>query len=319
MGFTLKVNFHGTVALVPGDANRVMRMVLGSFPAVRPLKPQSAYVRFPAASLSAVNTRSVGRPDPNDSEIPQANFGLGHVVLDREFLEIEANVQPRHQTLMVNDFKDPIEDSETPVKKDERSLYWLPHLERITAGTGTFRPELLAHPLNDGQVPANGVPGVAARLDLKNGYLETAGVEKERLTFRTPTGDPFPRSVARQAVFTLDVKDDFFVLRSKPMYAGQSADTTRDMRFEANGATEIEIVIGNEPEDEIYHIAPPILPSDQAAKFAAAEFSLYYTMSTASRPVAGRPPFVGNLPFVGGRRPNGVLCIGGVYQPVATT
>jgi hypothetical protein len=228
---------------------------------------------------------------------------LRHFVLSDEYLTINARVARSQQTLVMNEAKDPI--SRNPVASvDELSLVWLPHIETITPGAGDVEPALL-------QVPVTVRPGLAARVDITQGLLQTNGTGPEHavVDFVSNSRPTVSRAVAREIVLTLDVLDDFFILESRPL-DGSTADATRSIRFDnVKGETAIRISIGNEPAEDIYAPEPQIVvDAELEAKETALEFSQFYKLSRNT-------PADPGLPQIKGRRPSGNLCATGYFNP----
>src|SRR5947209_3769048 len=203
MGSTVTITFHGAVALVPTVDGLTMRMLLGRFGPVPGVKPQVAYVRFPTSSFHPeLNSRTLSAPPPATAG---AAAGDAHVVLDGELLSIDGAVDRR---LELNTAKDRI--SQTPVSSDLKSLYWLPHIDRITPGAGMIDPALIVKPIS-----ANTLPGLAARLDVTAGRLQTDGAIPDQVTFVAPSGARTEQSIARAAVLTLHLEGNALTLKSE--------------------------------------------------------------------------------------------------------
>jgi hypothetical protein len=278
-GFTLKVTTHGAGACVEMPAQKqysVFFCYAGSdFP------NSTMYIRFPKDSYKG--DRTVEGADRSAT--------LRHIKLGGERLLISAaNVAPGDETLTINKRKDPI--SSTPTAYDDTSLYWLPAINDLAPGHGKLNPGYMTDPLN-----AN--PPLIARFDVTQGRLGTTGTERMQIPFRkenAPNG--VRRAIARELLLTLEVLDDHVVLESHPL-DGSPRDTSKDMRFDANGAETLEIVIGNEPDHDIYEPVPPTAPIDVLVKEAAKEYKFYYKLCE-SKPIDPLFPFVS-------ARPNGQM------------
>jgi hypothetical protein len=301
-GFELTLSVHGTMAFVPTPDMKRMRILLGRFPdsKIRVLTP---YVRFADENWSVSNKRQVFAPPLADDRVPAENRNLRFAVLDDEFLILEANVDPAHAELSVNDSVDPFEPDE-PVGATDTSLHWLPNIERIHPGFGNIESGLLEVPLR------LKTSELVARIDLTQGFLETTGASKMKLKFRRQNGEQSVHAIAREAILKLRIAGDHFYLRSVSLVTG-ARQPDRDMRFDAGGA-DLAIVIGNEPEEDIFTPAPEITDQDVAAEEAIAEFGNYYRL--CARRVTDPP-----LPHVRGRRPSGHLCANGRYLPSPDT
>ena len=295
---TVTVTFHGAVALVPNANNTQMRVLLGRFPPTEGVKPQVAYIRFPRSSYDPKkNSRQLVGPPPGTTGPAGSD---AHVVLDGEFLSLQGIADKKFSP---NIAKDPISD--TPTALDEKSLHWLPHIGRVTPGAGTICPALMANPMS----PAT-QPGLAARIDLTKGKLETDGVMREQVIFASPDGrDIPPQSIARAAVLTVNVSSDALTLKSSPLVKGVKFKS-RDIRLAVPKNGHINVVIGNEPVEDIYVDAPqfPTGDSKLQAEAEAREFGLYYNLS------AQPPNGTAALPQLTGKRPSGQLCAVGVFE-----
>lgn len=294
---TVTVTFHGAIAFVPTPNSTQMRVLLGRFPDTEGVHPQVAYVRFPRSSYDKKNSRTLVSP-PAGTTGPAANDA--HVVLDGEFLSLQGMTDKSFQP---NNAKDP--NAKTPTAVDLKSLHWLPHISRVTPGAGTIAPELMVNPMNPGTQP-----GLAARIDLTKGRLETDGVMKDQVIFASPDGrDIEPQSLARAAVLTLTVNSGALTLKSAPLVKGTKAKN-RDIKLNVPKNGHIDVVIGNEPVEDIYVDAPQF-PADvtkDEADAEAREFGLYYSLS------AQPPNGTAALPQLKGKRPSGQLCVVGVFD-----
>ncbi len=308
MAFKLSIEFHGTVALVPSadnDSVPAMRMLLGRFQNINGVKDQVPYVRFHPRNKGKANVRLVS---PLPASAPEGVKGtLAHFVLNDEFLRLDIPDVVNGQ-LTVIDGHDVRFDR--PTAADDKSVHWLPHLDRINPGSEVIDPTLL-----DRLAPPTG--RLAARIDVTHGRLETSGTSAQQVTFAGAGGTPALRqSIARDSVLTIDVPGDHFILRSEPLRlqaeapliisdrAGGSAgrDRSLDMIFEANGDDVIELVIGNEPEEDIFMPPQPLEISDKPAN----EFGLFYRLSAAPGP----SPV---LPLGRSRGGNEQLCANAVF------
>jgi len=304
MAFKFKLTFHGIVALVPTTDKGTMRVLLGRFRPVPGVKDQIAYVRYEDGTLRSPGSRKTGAPPKN---VPKQNENQRHVVLDGEYLTLVAKIDPKDDKLQVNMKKDP--DSDTPTAIDRFSLVWVPEVEKIMPGAGQIEPALLAKPVTV-------KPGIAARIDLVHGRLATTGADDVQVPFGPPGQPPvLTQAVAREIQLELDILDDSITFKSEPLDApnGGRPKAAGDLVFEKpKGATTMAIVIGNEPEEDIYQLMEPIQAGPSTANDAALEFSLLYQLSK------NHPP-KGNVPQAPGRRPSGQVCIGGRYADTGTT
>jgi hypothetical protein len=163
--------------------------------------------------------------------------------------------------------------SSFPRNADRRSLYWLPTIERLAPGAGAIDPAFLQLPFK-----RKDSPRLAARVDLTNGLLETSGVTESAVTFiRSQSRRESEVTIAREAVLTADVDGDSLVLRSQPLHRDGHDDDDDLVFTPPPGMTELSLVIGNEPDTDIY--ATPqemdLIPTTEGAK----EFGLYYLLS----------------------------------------
>ena len=293
---TVTITFHGAVALVPSRNTTQMRVLLGKFPSTdEGVKPQVPYIRFPRSSYDAKkNSRRLVSPPKGTAKDDV------HVVLDGEYLALQGIAD---RTFQPNTVKDDI--AKTPTALDQKSLHWLPHISRVTPGAGTISPKLLVNP-----VSPDTKPELAARIDLTKGRLETDGAMNDQVFFVSPDGrDIPPQSIARAAVLTVNVSGDALTLKSTPLIKGAKFKG-RDIRLNVPRNGHIDVVIGNEPEEDIYVDAPqfPTGESELDAEEEAREFGLYYNLS------AEPPNGTAAVPRLKGRRPSGQLCAVGVFD-----
>ena len=305
MAFTLELTFHGIIALVPTTDGETMRVLLSRFRPVPGVKDQVAYVRYADGTLQDPGTRKTGAPP---QEAPKVNANLRHVVLDGEYLTLVTEIDPNDAKLNVNMKDDP--DDTAPTAIDRFSLIWVPEVERIMPGAGEIEPALLENPVKV-------KPGIAARIDLEYGRLATTGADAVEVPFGPPGQPPvLQQAVAREVQLKLDILDDSVTFASKPLDApngGAAPKPAGDLVFvKPQGATTMAIVIGNEPEEDIYQLMEPIQPSPNLQQDAALEFSLLYQLSK-------NKPATGNVPQVPGRHPSGQVCIGGRYTATGKT
>ena len=204
-------------------------------------------------------------------------------------------------SLCVNNRKDKY--AQTPTAYDLESIYWLPNIGRIAPGSATIHPDYLCVPL------PSVCPSVAGRLDLTKGHLKTSGALRTQIDFVDEnTGTVTRHAIARDAIFTADIEDDSFLLRSRSLKDGKHYKDL-DMRFILpRYGNEITIVVGNEPRADIYE-PPPSLPTDEEAKQAAKEFGLYYGLCKYP---PDPPP--GPVPSAKYRPGLHQFCANGVYE-----
>jgi hypothetical protein len=276
MGFTLTIRFHGTIALVPLDNNARACMLLPEYDLseMEGLIPLVPYVRFPIKAYASAKTRAPIAPPPKKSQ------KLSHVLLHHELLEIDAKFAAASAQFQPDFSKYP--KAKDPTNTDCLSLHWLPHLERLTPGTGTIDPTLLKVPFTRTQSPR-----LAARLDLKNGKLETPGVMAQSVTFisaNSKSEQPVP--MAREALLTAQIDGNTFALRSKPL-DGSAKKGVNDMVFKVPNGGKLDLVIGNEPESDIY--AEPADMEFETAEEGAREFDLFYRLSKNPAPDRALP------------------------------
>lgn len=302
MAFRLRLLFHGSIALVPSEDKAKVTMLIGKFKAANGLKELVPHVKFPNGSLLEPGARAVKEP-PADS-IGDKN--LRHVLLeDGERLTLNAETVGQPLTLY-----EPEDPNPTPVQATKFSLKWLPHIAQIEfedPPTGTIDPALMEFPQKKDD-PGRAIVG---RMDLDKGLLQTTGIlEPLLIDFVAPGRATVTTAVAREAELVLDIKDDRVVIESDSLFGErqQNRDGARDMTFLANGADELVITIGNEPEDEIHQPIPTIRSDDDNDKEVREEFRMLYTMSARKNLVNPR------LPKVSGRRPSGNLCVIPVYN-----
>jgi hypothetical protein len=264
MSLQVNITFHGTVAVVPlypvddksvKPENKAICMLLPHFDTglVHELAP---YIRFPANSLKSSR--------PIDGHSPDGS--LQHVLLDGEQLDLDGG----NQSGVDADFDHEL--VRTPKPKDAQSLYWLPNLERLTklppASPPTIDPDLLAVPFK-GATTAK----LAARTFLRNGKLRTGGV-KAALPF-VAGNDEDVHHVAREAILTLTVPGESFQISSTPI-EGTAGKGANDMVFVAPpGSTSLDLVIGNEPKQDIYSTADEVAIEES---HPSTEFGLFYRL-----------------------------------------
>jgi hypothetical protein len=285
MAFKLSVRCHGMGALAEateGDQAAVLLPRAERTVVAR----QAVYVKFPAASYQG--------PRP----ITGARGNEAHVVLHQERLTIVANAAKKNQKLQILRNKDPL-GSSTPTSADATSLAWLANLSELSRetsrdsrGPGELKDEYFL-------TPATSTPPLIARVDFMQGRLGTTGVDPVLVTFsnRTRTSDVIRRPVARELLLELDIEDDSFTLMSQ-RWDG-SVDEAKTMTFKSRD--NIEIVIGNESEDDIYLPAAPTLPLDVLSGRCMAEFDSYFRMLS----IEPKDPL---LPFLAARPGSGTCC-----------
>jgi hypothetical protein len=302
MGFTLKVLFHGTVALVRSEGQEAVPMLLARFENMQGVNPQVPYVRFALKNWSSATRREPEAPPATaQADLKETHR---HVVLDGELLHLD--IPEGNETLEIIDGHNPAFDR--PFGDDVTSVHWLPHIERINPGAEIIDPVLL-------QRTAGASARLAARVDVKQGRLETSGASGPQVTFSREDGTGESRhSIARDSVLTIQVPGDHFILRSEPLddqisvrsgsENSEISDGSNDMRFEANGDAEVEIIIGNEPLDDIFASPEPLEITDEPAR----EFSLFYKLSSVPVPNPA-------LPLGRSRGGNHQLCANAVFKP----
>jgi|GEM_PF-6471251 hypothetical protein len=278
--FTLRVTTHGAGACVEMPTQKQYSVFFCD--AGRDFPHSTMYIRFPKDSYRG--HRKI--------EGAKRSATLRHIRLDGERLLIRAaNVVQDDQTLTINKLKDPI--SSTPTAYDNTSLYWLPAINDLAPGHGKLDPGYMTDPLHAD-------PPLVARLDLTQGRLGTTGTERMQIPFRKEHAkNGVRRAIARELLLQMEVLGDHVVLESHPL-DGSQRDASKDMRFDANGAETLEIVIGNEPDHDIYEPVPPTAPIDVLVNEAAKEYKFYYRLCAT-------PPGRNALyPFVKAR-PNGQM------------
>jgi hypothetical protein len=311
-GFTLNVRCHGTQAYVPLTKNgEVDRIAVLLCQLKQDIAPQSvAYVRFPAANWSPHNTRI---PHPPPPSAPKEFRALRHVLLSGEKLSIITGDGPKK--LERNLSEDPIKNgdnrplSDTPTRTDHNSLRWMPQLKVLAPDSGGVIKRAYVDPSVQ-QDPTKLEPPLVARFDIDNGRLETAGVERLRVAFKNQGQARF-MPMAREALLQLQIEGDSFTLQSEPLSGGPPS-AGNSMRFDTFGADTIDLVIGNEPPEDIYATTDPIQPIDTLAEDFTREFVVYTQLCET----APRDPL---LPFISFRPGVHAFCSGAVYEPIEVT
>ena len=254
MGFTVSIHFHGTILLIR-EGEQLIHMLVPQFDVPIPNKALVPYIRFPEGSLRSVR-------EPWDTK-----KGLQHIVLDDELLEFRGIKETGLDANFAHQFEN------TPTKKDKDSLHWLPDIQRLIPGA-TVNRALLEMPARKIQTTNNAVT-LAARVDIRNGKLRTSGI-KAALPFRSKGGNESVHNVAREAILTFDVSGDSFTITSRSLRDDPDDDENNDMEFAPLGDSKtLELVIGNEPSQDIYATAPEM---DIEAGDMADEFGLFYQL-----------------------------------------
>ncbi|MEO8383483.1 MAG: clostripain-related cysteine peptidase, partial [Acidobacteriota bacterium] len=234
----------------------------------RVVQDQVAYVRFPAKAWSANNKRKTFGPPSG------VNSDSRHVVLGRERLTIEAKLKDSSSMLTLDESEDAF-DSPTPTTTTNRSLLWLPNIQKLSQGDKPPTGNIKAEYFNS---PKTADPRLMARIDFTQGHLSTTGADPVQVPFDLAPlpnpPDPQRMPIARELLLTLEIEDDQFTLQSRDF--DNNDQPTQDLYFEAQG--NLEIVIGNEAAADIYTSTMPILPIDVLASPCMQEFKFYYRM-----------------------------------------
>lgn len=271
MSYTVKIRFHGTVAVVRQD-DRVT-LLLPRFDALGDVIPLTAYLRFPKAWYDGANTRETLPPPPGKEH--WADFR--HVVLNEqsnngELLKITADEFGDDSQQFLADFH--TLGFDIPFPEDNESLHWIPTLDRLTPEANPrIDPALLGLPFARQQSPT-----LAARLDPANGKLNTPGTIENQIKFvQAQTKSEKLENIARESILTFTVSAGSFYIESTPI-DGSKADPGRTMKFTPpDNTTEVEIILGNEPADDIY-AEPEEMEIDLHAEETAKEFELFYRL-----------------------------------------
>ena len=300
MGFTLKLRFHGSIALVPSADKKKVTMLIGKFKVASGMKELVPHIKFPKDSLQSAE-RVVHEPPPDSP----GDKNLRHILLeDGELLTLKAD--SGSQLLELDNSTDPFETK--PVASTRFSLKWLPHIAEIEPEDpeiGQIHPQLMNMPQQK-NAPDRVVSG---RMDLARGLLRTTGIlEPLLIDFVAKNRPKVTTAVAREAELVLDVAGDSLVIESHSLFDNTPHPA---MTFFANGAEELVITIGNEPEDEIHQPIPTIQPDGDNDIEAAEEFRTLYEFSSKKNKIDVTKL---RAPRVTGRRPTGSLCVIPVFN-----
>jgi len=268
MAFTLRLTVHGVLGCVERTDEGKPAFTVLCCEYEHNNEKLVPFVRFPRDSYKG--TREILGNDPT----------LGHLILKKEYLTVQAEAEPEDAALKLNKNKDPI--SSTPTAFDAESLLWIPDIEKLADGYGTIQSAYFAN-------PPKGSPELVARLDLTKGRVGTTGVERVLVPFT----DGKRRAIAREIRMQMKVQENYFTLKSRSLNG--SSSQPEDMVFTAEPDSTLDIVFGHDTKTSIYNPIPPIAPIDVIQDQAREEYRFYYTMR--QNPPNDSPP----LPLVESR------------------
>jgi len=264
MSYKVSIKCHGVIAYI-ADAEENPKNVALFLPRAgrRAVPRQVAYLRFPRAQYNG----SGAVIPSNDPE------SRAHLVLKRERLWIDQSNVVDPGKLVLNYAKDKI-SAATPTIKDNRSLYWVPNLHKLSDGHCAIRNEYVGD-LHALKTVAD--PRLIARFDCSFGNFGTAGADSVQVPFAPAkrSGDVIERHpIARELLLEFEVNTPKLIIRSEKFNGRRSK--TYEFTVPANG---LELTLGNESETDIYQASPAIQPADTLAAVCMAEFKFYYRMS----------------------------------------